>query len=81
MKRALLALSTVLLYVLHQDVWLWRSARPLAFGFLPVGLFYHAVYTVGVALLLWLLVAQAWPSRLEAEAEGRAGTPSARPPA
>jgi hypothetical protein len=75
MKRALLSLLTVLLYVLHQDVWLWRSARPLVFGFLPVGLFYHAVYSVTATLLLWLLVAQAWPSRLEAEAEHRAETP------
>jgi hypothetical protein len=76
MKRASLILLTVLLYALHQDVWLWRSARPLVFGFLPVGLFYHAVYTVAATLLLWLLVAQAWPSRLEAEAEKHAETPS-----
>jgi hypothetical protein len=75
MKRALLILLTVLLYVLHQDVWLWRSARPLVFGFLPVGLFYHAVYTVAASLLLWLLVAQAWPSRLEAETERRGEAP------
>jgi hypothetical protein len=75
MKRASLIFLTVLLYVLHQDVWLWRSARPLVFGFLPVGLFYHAVYTVAATLLLWLLVAQAWPSRLEVEAERRAETP------
>lgn len=75
MKRASLTLLTVLLYVLHQDVWLWRSARPLVFGFLPVGLFYHAVYTVAATLLLSLLVAQAWPSHLEAEDEGRAQTP------
>jgi hypothetical protein len=73
MKRALLAALTVALYVLHQDVWLWRSARPLVFGFLPVGLFYHAAYSLATALLLWLLVVHAWPSRLEAEAE--AGTP------
>ena len=25
------------LYVLHQDVWFWHSARPLFAGFLPVG--------------------------------------------
>ncbi len=73
MKHALLSLLTLALYVLHQDVWLWRSARPLVVGFLPVGLFYHAAYTVAIALLLWLLVRNAWPSRLEAEAE--AATP------
>ena len=45
----------VVLYVLHQDVWFWREARPLVFGFLPVGLAYHAAYCVAVALLMWTL--------------------------
>ena len=34
--------AVVLLYLLHQDFWFWRDARPLVFGFLPIGLFYHA---------------------------------------
>ena len=68
-KRALLVLAVAALYVLHQDVWFWRTARPLVFGFLPVGLAYHAAYTVLAALLMWLLVRMAWPSRLEQEAE------------
>jgi uncharacterized protein DUF3311 len=68
-KRALLVLAVVALYVLHQDVWLWRTARPLVFGFLPVGLFYHACYSVAASLLMWLLVRQAWPAHLEEEAE------------
>ncbi len=38
--------AVVLLYVLHQDFWFWRDARPLVFGFLPIGLFYHAAFTV-----------------------------------
>ena len=33
------------LYALHQDVWFWREARPLVFGVLPIGLFYHVAYT------------------------------------
>ena len=33
--------------VLHQDFWFWTTATPLVFGFLPVGLFYHAVYSLG----------------------------------
>ncbi len=40
--------AVVLLYVLHQDFWFWREARPLVFGFLPIGLFYHAAFTAGV---------------------------------
>jgi hypothetical protein len=65
MKRTLLVLATLVLYALHQDVWFWRSARPLIFGFLPIGLFYHACFSVVATLLLWLLVAQAWPGHLE----------------
>jgi hypothetical protein len=57
---------TVLVYALHQDFWLWRSARPLVLGFLPVGLFYHAAYTVAISFFMWYLVRRAWPSHLEA---------------
>ena len=69
MKRPLLVLATLAVYVLHQSVWLWRSARPLVFGFVPIGLFYHACYAVLVSLLMGLLVRYAWPGRLEREAE------------
>jgi hypothetical protein len=59
------ALVTALVYVLHQDFWFWRSARPLVFGFLPIGLAYHAAYTLGVSLLMMYLVRRHWPSHLE----------------
>jgi len=65
------ALLTLLVYVLHQDFWFWRSARPLVFGFLPIGLFYHAVYTLAVSLLLWMIVRRHWPSHLEDSRSGR----------
>lgn len=67
MKRPLLALATFTLYALHQDVWLWRQARPLAFGFLPIGLVYHVAYCIAAAALLGALVHWAWPSHLEDE--------------
>ncbi len=62
-----LGLSALILafYVLHQDFWNWRTTQPLAFGFLPVGLWYHALYTLGCSALLWLLIQIAWPSHLE----------------
>jgi hypothetical protein len=69
MKRARLVLATLVVYVLHQDLWFWRSARPFVFGFLPIGLFYHLCYAVLAALLMWLLVTCAWPGHLEREAE------------
>ena len=65
MKRALLVFLTLLLYALHQDFWLWRQARPLLFGFLPVGLVYHVGYSVAAAALLGALVRWAWPRHLE----------------
>ena len=67
MKQLLLILLIVVLYLLHQDFWFWNSATPLVFGFLPIGLFYHLVYTLVISGLMWLLVKLAWPSHLEAE--------------
>ena len=54
--------------MLHQDFWFWRSARPLVFGFLPIGLFYHAAYTAGISLFMWFMVRRYWPSQLEESA-------------
>jgi Protein of unknown function (DUF3311) len=68
LKRSALVLLTLVLYALHQDLWFWREARPLVFGFLPMGLFYHAAYSVAASLLLFILVKAAWPSHLEDEA-------------
>jgi hypothetical protein len=65
LQAALIALITGLVYLLHQDFWFWRSARPLVFGFLPIGLFYHAAYTIGISLLMWYVVRRHWPAHLE----------------
>lgn len=65
MKKALLTIAVLTVYVMHQDVWFWRRARPLVFGFLPIGIFYHAGYCVAAAGLLALLVRYAWPAHLE----------------
>jgi Protein of unknown function (DUF3311) len=54
------------LYALHQDFWWWRDARPLVFGALPIGLFYHAAFTVATSVALAILVRLIWPSHLEA---------------
>jgi hypothetical protein len=70
------ALIVLLVYALHQDVWLWREARPLVFGVLPAGLAYHAAYTLAVPLLMAFLIRRAWPSHLE-QTGGRPGTPPA----
>ena len=67
MKKTLLALAVAALYALHQDVWLFKSARPLFLGFLPPGLSYHAAYTLAVAALMAALVRWAWPAHLDAQ--------------
>lgn len=69
MRKILLVLAVATLYVLHQDIWFWRTARPLVFGFVPIGLFYHACFSVAASLLMWLLVTFAWPGHLEQEIE------------
>jgi Na+(H+)/acetate symporter ActP len=68
MKSILLVVAVAALYILHQDIWFWRSQH-LVFGFIPIGLFYHGVFSVAAALLMWLLVTYAWPSHLEQEVE------------
>lgn len=71
MKRILLVAAVIALYALHQDFWFWRTARPFVFGFVPIGLFYQACFSVAAALLMWLLVTFAWPAHLEREIEQR----------
>ncbi|MBA3297568.1 MAG: DUF3311 domain-containing protein [Acidobacteria bacterium] len=65
MNKFLVAFVIAALYALHQDVWLWRMARPLVFGVLPIGLAWHAAYCLAVALLMWWLTRVAWPAHLE----------------
>ena len=69
MPRGVLVVAVAVLYLLHQDIWFWDRARPLVLGFLPVGLFYHAAYSIAAAALMWALVRFAWPAHLEREAE------------
>ena len=65
MKTWLAVAAVALLYLLHQDFWFWRQARPLVFGFLPIGLFYHAAFTLASSVVLWMLVTVAWPTHLD----------------
>ena len=61
----LVYLLAVVLLVLHQDFWNFSEYKPLVFGFLPIGLAYHAVYSFACAGLMFLLVTFAWPKHLE----------------
>ena len=78
MKKILLVVAVAALYILHQDIWFWRSSR-LVLGFIPIGLYYHAWFSVAASLLMWLLVTYAWPSHLEQEVEETSTREDQRP--
>jgi Protein of unknown function (DUF3311) len=61
MRHAMLAALVAAIYLLHQDLWFWRRAQPIVFGVLPIGLAYHALYSIVAAAVMWLLVRYAWP--------------------
>ncbi len=71
----LLLAGTVLLVILHLDYWNWTKVDPRLFGFLPIGLAYHAFFAVACSILMFSFVRFAWPSHLEQaeheEAPGR----------
>jgi hypothetical protein len=58
----------VALGLLHHDFWFW-SDRRLIFGFLPVGLGYHMLFSLLTAGLWALALRFAWPAELEAWAD------------
>jgi len=58
-RRLILALLVVL-FVLHNDLWLWNEPGPWL-G-LPAGLTYHILYCLVVTVVLLLLVRFAWPA-------------------
>jgi hypothetical protein len=70
MERIVLILVVSTVYLVHQDFWNWTGVEPLLLGFLPVGLWYHAAYSLLASALMWLLVKFAWPKSLE-EIEGK----------
>jgi hypothetical protein len=78
-KALLVTVLVVLVYFLHQDFWNWKKTDPLVFGFLPIGLAYHAGYSILASILMAVLVWIAWPKHLE-EPDSEQGRPSADQP-
>ena len=48
LKRIVFWIALVVLMILHHDWWFWNDGR-LLFGFLPVGLGYHALISLTAA--------------------------------
>lgn len=64
-SRGVLYLMAVLLYLLHNDLWLWHDASSVA-GF-PVGFAYHILFCVAASVMLTLLVGYAWPEHVNSD--------------
>ena len=63
-----MTIAAFALLLLHQDIWFWHDAT-LVFGFIPIGLAYHALYSILAACLWAVAIGIAWPVHLEAFAE------------
>jgi hypothetical protein len=68
-RSLLLYAALVVLYLLHNDLWLWNDAS-LVLG-LPAGLAYHIGFAVATSIVLTLLVIHAWPDHLDREGVDR----------
>jgi hypothetical protein len=64
-RSLLLYAALIVLYLLHNDLWLWNDAS-LIFG-LPAGLAYHIGFAIATSVVLALLVTYAWPEHLDRE--------------
>lgn len=67
MPRPLIILIVILL-VLHQDNWFWND-EALVFGFIPIGLFYHACISIAASVVWFYAVKKCWPRDVESLAQ------------
>lgn len=68
MGKKIVFLIFCLMFILHQDFWNWDN-RGMVFGFIPVGLAYHAGFSLCAVTLWAFAVKVAWPSEVEAWAD------------
>ncbi len=61
-------LLVAVLLIAHQDFWYWND-ETLVFGFIPIGLFYHACLSVAAGAFWYLVCTIAWPKDLEEDFE------------
>ena len=61
--RALLYLGLVVVYLLHNDLWLWEADGRVLW--LPIGLAYHVSYCLLVVAWMAMLVKWAWPAGVD----------------
>ena len=64
MKQLVYAMI-ILLAILHQDFWWWDNSETLWFGFMPVGLGYHALVSLAAGVLWALAIKHCWPAGVD----------------
>lgn len=67
MKKLTISLI-VLLALLHQDFWFWND-KTLVFNFIPIGLAYHAMYSLICGIVWAMAVKFLWPSEMIKKAD------------
>lgn len=63
----------LLLLIVHQDFWFWES-ETLVFGFMPIGLLFHALISLAAGVTWFLATKHCWPAELDALAGEEATT-------
>ncbi len=63
----------VLLLTIHQDIWFWED-NTLVFGFMPIGLLYHACISLAAGFTWYLATKFAWPLDEEPAANSAANS-------
>ncbi len=66
--RKLTIFLIILLAIVHQDFWLWNDSS-LVFEFMPIGLAYHALYSLACGIVWALAVKFLWPSQMISQAD------------
>ncbi len=62
--KYLVWLMVIVLIIAHQDNWNWDD-QTLVFGFIPIGLAYHAGISIAASIVWFLAASFAWPKALE----------------
>ncbi|MEM0896973.1 MAG: DUF3311 domain-containing protein [Verrucomicrobiota bacterium] len=63
MKILVAALFLIMLFM-HQDFWWWEDDS-LVLGFMPIGLAFHALFSVLCAVLGGFAILTIWPKELD----------------
>ena len=67
-SRIIAITAFIALLVFHKDFWNWDN-NTLLWGFMPVGLAYHASISIGAALLGAWCCFKCWPKHLDKAGE------------